>query len=148
MILIFIIAIFLIITALLIRSMFIKNNIDGFSMYPTFSDGEKVWSTTIFSKKSLRYGSIVTVYNPDGSLVIKRIAGKPGDRITVISNVLYVNGKRNGNYVNVQNPGVLKDEIILKDDEYFIIGDNYNHSDDSRMYGPIKWNDIKSKIIT
>ena len=38
-------------------------------------------------------------------------------------------------------------EITLKDDEYFLMGDNRNHSWDSRIYGAIKKEEIKSKLL-
>lgn len=39
-----------------------------------------------------------------------------------------------------------KAEISLKENEYFVMGDNRNHSDDSRVLGLISYSDISGKV--
>ena len=45
------------------------------------------------------------------------------------------------------NPGIAEDEIILGEDEYFVLGDNRNGSTDSREIGPIKKEQIKGHAV-
>ena len=72
--------------------------------------------------------------------LIKRVMAIPGDKIKCVSGIIYVNNEEVSNY----GYGTSFDfpQIILGDDEYFLIGDNREDSLDSRYFGPVKKSDI------
>ena len=94
-----------------------------------------------------RYGDIVVVYRPDvGDNIIKRAVAFGGDRVQFIEGWLYINGERqeekyisdeyrtaaNNQYYNYPANG---EQHTVEKGKVFLLGDNRNHSDDSRRYG-------------
>ena len=107
-----------------------------------------------------RFDIVITKYSSlDDGNKIKRVIGLPGETIKFINTGaghdhngdLYVNDKY---YEQPISSEVLKNssgyptgEIKLADDEYYVLGDNRNHSRDSRSEGPIKRELIVGKAI-
>ena len=94
-----------------------RTKVDGHSMEPTLSDGDNL----IVDKLSYRfrdperYDIIVFPYqHAENTYYIKRIIGLPGETVQVIDGYMYINGKK-------------------LDEHYFVLGDNRNHSSDSRV---------------
>ncbi len=85
-----------------------------------------------------RYDIVVASHN--GDKLIKRVMGVPGDKIKCVSGIIYVNNEEVSNYGH----GTSFDfqQVILGDDEYFLIGDNREDSLDSRYFGPVNKSDI------
>ena len=85
-----------------------------------------------------RYDIVVASHN--GDKLIKRVMGIPGDKIKCVSGIIYVNNEEVSNY----GYGTSFDfqQVILGDDEYFLIGDNREDSLDSRYFGPVNKSDI------
>ena len=116
--------------------------ISGNSMYPTLKDGEMITAKKLyFSKnysKNITYGDIVIT---SGFIkIIKRVVALPGDTVEFKDGgFLYVNGEYSP-YNNVDKTPMSYDEnepkVELKDNEYYLLGDNRDASDDSRVYGP------------
>ena len=77
--------------------------------------------------------------------VIKRVIGMPGETVSIINNTVYINGVAlRGGYGYA--PGA--DNVwILREDEYFILGDNRSSSIDSRSYGAVGSDKIRGKIV-
>ena len=86
----------------------------------------------------------IVVANHDNKKLIKRVIGMPNDKIKCVSGILYIN---NEEYTSGYGYGENIDfpEYILKEDEYFLIGDNRSDSLDSRYFGPVKKEDIEGK---
>lgn len=86
----------------------------------------------------------IVVANHDNKKLIKRVIGMPNDKIKCVSGILYINNEEDtsgyGYGENIDFP-----EYTLKDDEYFLIGDNRSDSFDSRYFGPVKKEDIVGK---
>jgi len=131
--------IIIVIVVILIRSFIVTPvKVNGASMYPTLDGGEIM----ILNKlgKIDRYDIVVLRVENDDN-VIKRVIGMPGETIKIRNNIIYINDKKiedkfgYGKTYNV-------DKITLKDDEYFVLGDNRAISLDSRVFGPVKKNNI------
>lgn len=81
---------------------------------------------------------------------IKRVIGLPGESVQIKDGQVYIDGKEINEKVNVEaivNSGLAEDEIVLEKDQYFVLGDNRNNSEDSRFatVGFIKKDDIIGK---
>lgn len=83
---------------------------------------------------------------------IKRIIGLPGETVQIIDGYVYINGRQlaeNVEHEAMLESGIAEEPVILGADEYFVLGDNRNHSTDSRMESvkTIKRDDIVGKAI-
>ena len=80
---------------------------------------------------------------------VKRVAAEPGDTVVIREGVLYVNSVpyTKAELDKIADPGILENELTLEKDEYFVIGDNINNSEDSRSgnIGPVKADSIIGK---
>jgi signal peptidase I len=106
--------------------------------------------------KIKRFDVVVTLYSSDDtSNKIKRVIGMPGETIKFSTAVetngdLYVNGKFVEQPISTQvvrNASYPVGEIKLGENEYYVLGDNRNHSLDSRAEGPIKKEWITGKAM-
>lgn len=124
----------------------------GDSMEPTFIPGDRYvmhkWAKHF--KNPIR-GDVVVIELPDRDLMIKRIVAIPGDEILIIDNDLYVNdSKVKEPYIKEQNStfcnSCFDETYKLKENEYYILGDNRKFSEDSRDFGPIRRSYIKAFV--
>lgn len=143
----------IIIIVILIRTFIITIvKVDGVSMYPTL-DNKQLLLLKKYDKSIERFDIVVIKYK-DNKLV-KRVIGLPGEKIRIsstnvggnIKSNIYINGEildeeYGAEPINPDRLGIAKEEITLKEDEYFVIGDNRNNSSDSRFIGTIKKKDI------
>ncbi len=128
------------------------HNVSGSSMDETFKDGDYV----IVDKISYRFkdpekGDIV-VFNPPESIenksrFIKRIIATPEESIEVTGGKTYINKEVIvEDYVTYKSPKTSA-LTTLKDNEYFVMGDNRYVSFDSRYWGPIVKDEIQGRVL-
>ena len=141
------------ITFLIIHFVGQRTVVNGVSMQPTLSDGDNL----IVDKLSYRFHDpdrfdIIVFPQEDGRYFIKRIIGLPGENVRIDEDgFIYINGENlqesYGKEV-MRDPGLAKDGIQLGADEYFVLGDNRNNSEDSRFanVGVVKKDDIVGSV--
>ncbi|SHJ97444.1 signal peptidase I [Hespellia stercorisuis] len=144
------IAIILGLTYLIITFVGQRTRVEGHSMETTLSDGDNL----IVDKISFRFRDpkrfeiIVFPYQyEEDTYYIKRIIGLPGETVQVKDGYVYINGEKlDEHYGNepMEEANMAAEPITLGDDEYFVLGDNRNHSSDSRdpSVGVLKRDDL------
>lgn len=115
-----------------------QTSVIGPSMEPSLFNGQKIFlNRLIYKVASPREGDVI-VFLPNGNekshYYVKRVVGVPGDTLYIKNGLLYVNDEAVEEYFNdrIAEPGLLGSEVTLGEDEYFVIGDNCNNSEDSR----------------
>lgn len=131
----------IIIAVILVRT-FIATpvRVNGSSMYPTLK-GKEIMLLNKLGKID-RFDIVVLKIAEEEDNLIKRVIALPGESIEIMDNKIYINGKELEDKYGMGNTYSI-DKITLKDDEYFILGDNRVISMDSREFGPVKKDDIK-----
>lgn len=144
-------AIFL--AAVLVYSVGMRTNVIGVSMEPSLYNGQEVLINRLIYKISAPKKDDVVVFLPGGNqnahYYVKRVVAVPGQRVQIIDGMLYVDGipEENEVYDKMGDAGIAENEILLGSDEYFVLGDNRNSSEDSRSgnIGPISRDSIYGK---
>lgn len=114
--------------------------VSGDSMEPTLKGNELMMLIKVGEIK--RYDIVVANYQNEH--LIKRLYALPGETIECIDGKILVNNKViKDEYGNGKTKSF--DKITLKDDEYFVLGDNRSVSLDSATIGPIKKKDLLGK---
>lgn len=127
-----------------------RTQVDGNSMYPSLSDKDNliVEKLSYRFRDPARYDIVVFPYKyMENTYYIKRLIGLPGETVQVIDGYVYINGEKLDEEYGAEvmnNPGIASEPIELGADEYFVLGDNRNHSSDSRdpSVGIIKREDL------
>lgn len=135
----------IVVVVVLIRTFIITPvRVDGDSMKNTLKNGDIL---LLYKLSSIdRFDIIVLDEEKDNEKIIKRVIGLPGETVAIKKGKIYINDKViDDEYAYGQTSDYNK--VTLRDDEYFILGDNRLISKDSRYFGPIKDNEIKGKIV-
>lgn len=145
--------------------------VDGRSMYPTLKDSEFGFTNVggVLLNGVERGDIVVVTMEEEGQKThwVKRVIGLPGDTVSCVNDVVYINGKvlDETKYIapdyrqslvdkfgyfnkvpNADNTNVEDfEEVKLGDDEYYVMGDNRPYSKDSRYVGPVKKSQIFAK---
>ena len=116
-----------------------RTRVSGSSMETTLSDGDNLIVDKISYRfrDPKRYDIIVFPYKyEENTYYIKRIIGLPGETVQVTGGYVYINGELLESDIYGAEPmadgGIASEPITLGADEYFVLGDNRNHSSDSR----------------
>ena len=131
--------------------------VNGNSMYPTLENADAL----LILKVPMKYKRFdIIVFNSsfsDTEMLIKRVIGLPGENVKIDpAGKVYINDEELTSDIygaaTIVDSGLAASEdggVDLKEDEYFVMGDNRNRSEDSRFgpVGSIKAKDIEGKVL-
>jgi signal peptidase I len=124
--------------------------VDGSSMCPSFPSGSRIYTAPISSP--LRRGDVVLVNDGNKEYALKRVVALPGETVQMWRGYVFVNRKiLKEPYLTKHTytfPDVLTEisRFKLIENQYFVMGDNREYSVDSRRYGPVEREQIKSRV--
>ena len=126
--------------------------VEGTSMAPTIANEERIFiNKFVYDFEPIRRGDVVVFWyplNPSKSF-IKRVIGLPGDTVAIEKGHVYIDGRE------LSEPYVLPryfDDasyapVHVPKNDYYVMGDHRDSSDDSRVFGPVPRHDIYGKAV-
>ena len=127
----------------------------GASMEPTFDDGQYLIIDELsYDFRAPERGEVIVFRYPQDTskFFIKRIIGLPGETIEVKDNNVYLDkGSKREEFKEPYLSETLTTPdgvVTLKENEYFMLGDNRLFSSDSRAWGPLVRNLIVGRVLT
>ncbi len=135
-----------------------RSLVDGHSMEPTFYGNDRLVVSRVHyllgppqRRDILVFNSVNPSERERGVMLIKRVIGLPGDTVEIRDQKVHINGE-------ALNEPYIKDEVCrrrcqdriweLGENEYFMMGDNRNNSNDSRSFRrPVTLPDIVGRVI-
>ena len=141
-------------TVILVSFFLFYISVVGPSMSPTLENGDQILVNRFLYKLFEPGRNDLVVFSPNGNqkshYYVKRIIGLPGDVIEIKDGIVYVNREPFPEKLEVEpveNALMAEQEIIVGEEEYFVLGDNRNNSEDSRYasIGNVKKDHITGK---
>lgn len=127
--------------------LFQPHQVKGSSMYPNFHDGEYLLTNKIsYSFDEPKRGEVIIFRAPQNEQYdyIKRIIGLPGEKVKIENGKVFVNDQKLEEFylpesLRTQAGRFSKESqtIAVPSGQYFVLGDNRDHSSDSREWGPV-----------
>lgn len=132
-----------------IDAVFARVLVLNISMQPTLYEGDVILVNKLAYKLGkLHTGDVVIFHNPAflEEDYIKRLIGKPGDRVEIHNGTVSVNG------INLEepylaNPPEYEGDYLVPEDNIFVLGDNRNRSSDSHSWGFVPVEDLVGKAL-
>ena len=130
------------VAVVVVRCFGLRIRMTGASMEPLLIDGQNVLGDRMHYRiASIEPGDVIVFYpggNKDAHPFVKRVAAGPGQTVQITDGTLLIDGvpaPGAENYDKIEDPGLAKNPVTLGEDEYFVLGDNRNNSEDSRSAG-------------
>ena len=131
-----------------------RTSVIGDSMEPELYNGQEILINRFIYKFSAPGRGDVIVFLPNGNqkthYYVKRVIALPGETVQIINGKVYIDGElleEDESFDKIVDAGIAENEILLNDNEYFVLGDNRNSSEDSRSgnIGAVRGDNIIGK---
>lgn len=135
----------------IVYSVGMRTSVVGDSMEPMLYNGQEILMNRVVYKLSSPKRGDVIVFLPNGNqnshFYVKRVVGLPGETIQIQDGSVYIDGvllDEDESFDKMIDAGIAQNELLLATDEFFVLGDNRNSSEDSRSgnIGAVKKEDI------
>lgn len=113
-----------------------RSTIAGHSMRETLEDGDVVLINELCYNFSNPGRFDIVLFENGDKRSVKRVVGLPGETVQIIDGQIYIDGSllpMDEDRGRIGIPGLAAQPIVLGRDEYFLLGDNYDSSEDSRF---------------
>ncbi len=140
--------------AVIVYFLGVRISVVGQSMSGTLENGDTVLINRFEYKLFQPKPNDIIVFLPNGNekshYYIKRVIAVPGDTVQITDGKVYVNGEPFAEEIEepyIENGLLAEEPIVVGEDEYFVLGDNRNNSEDSRYanIGNVKKEHIEGK---
>ena len=140
------------VSVLIIMFLYQPVRVEGTSMLPRLEDRDRLFiNKFLYHFEAIHRGDIVVFHYPRDpeKSYIKRVIAVPGDHVRIDHGRVYLNNKLlREPYV----PEKYRDtrsmpEMVIPEDEYFMMGDHRSISSDSREFGPVDRDLIYGKAV-
>jgi signal peptidase I len=119
----------------------------GASMWPALADGERILVERVTGELGAFQRHDVVVLEPPGirgERYVKRIVGLPGDVVVVGAGEIRVNGDSVASGIHTEP---MSRRVVVPAGAYFVAGDNFDHSFDSRAFGCVSHERIIGRVV-
>ena len=112
-------------------------------MEPTLHNGDKLTGYPVY--RDLQRGDIVVFVSPDnsGNTLLKRVVGLPGETIEIKDGQVLINGTVLTETYTAEPLTYTVESTVIPEKNYYMLGDNRNHSSDSHNFGPVPADNVK-----
>jgi signal peptidase I len=128
--------------------------VTGDSMTPTLHDKEQI----IVEKMSMNFnelkrGDIIVFESKENKnvLLVKRVVGLPGESIMITEDTVFIDGKELFELYIGEDIHTIDEEhqteIVVPYNEYYVLGDNRENSNDSRSFGTIHKDEVIGRVV-
>ena len=115
--------------------------VEGQSMEPNLHTNQRL----VVEKLSYRFHGpqrfdvvVLKLPHQGEELLIKRVVGLPGETVEIRNGKVYIDGTPLAEpFLNVQTRPGRNDRIVVPPLHVYVLGDNRDHSNDSRSFGPV-----------
>jgi signal peptidase I len=126
--------------------------VEGDSGRPVLRPGDVLLALRRIVFKKLARRDLVVIRGPSGRYLVKRLVGLPGERVTMNSGSISIDGRLMAEPYVIWTSGqhISTCDWMLpggSDGRYFVLGDNRGMSTDSRHFGSVRRSRIRSRVV-
>lgn len=145
-------AISLVIAGVIIVFLYQPVKVEGTSMMPRLADQERIFiNKFVYQFEAIHRGDVVVFRYPldPAKSYIKRVIALPGETVRMVNGEVFINGQK------LQEPYVVAEyrdqqshsPLVVPPDEFYVLGDRRNSSNDSRVWGTVARKYVYGKAV-